>query len=64
MTTYPTTLCFARNTPSQTEFVCMTCAKDEYGDEPHTEDGMMMVNYDTEFPFIRCSECREILKDD
>jgi len=60
MTVYPTTLCFARNTPSATEFVCKECAK-EQTENPF--DDLMDVGYDTELEFIRCAECRTVIRD-
>jgi hypothetical protein len=63
MSYYPTTLCFAKNSPSETNFFCMSCAKDKFGDTPHEKDGVMMVDYDNQMSFIRCDECREIIKE-
>jgi len=60
MTVYPTTLCFARNTSSETQFVCKECAK-EQTETPF--DDLMDVGYHTEMTFIRCSECRTVIRD-
>jgi hypothetical protein len=64
MSYYPTTLAFAKNSPSETNFYCMSCAKDKFGESPHETEEVMMINYHNQMSFIRCNSCRDIIKEE
>jgi len=64
MSYYPTTLCFAKNSSSETNFYCVSCSKDKFGDSPHEKEGVMMVSYHTEMNYIKCDSCGIVLKDE
>jgi hypothetical protein len=57
------TLCFAHNTSSQTKFTCKECAREKWGDRPHTKDGVMMMERHVNLDFVRCDNCERIIRD-
>lgn len=60
MSYYPTTVAFAYNKPGETIFTCVSCGKEKWGSDPHTVEGVMMVEYDTGLEIFECVECGEV----
>jgi len=61
MTVYPTAIAFAANKPGETVFYCKECTKQQTNNP--LDNGFMLVERSSNIPFIRCSECRDIVRD-